>query len=130
VLAHPDRRRGRPPGRHGRGPLVRLAVLAAGAALLPATAGCSQVDAALSKQWASVVFRRGTPPSDLATVFASCGHLKGLHVREVRSGAGTVTGISVHGPAGRFTSHDLTELYGCLQRFPAVTGVAMKQVKP
>jgi hypothetical protein len=101
------------------------------AALVMSLAGCGQVDARLSRQWADVTFRHGTPAALIAQVATQCHHTDGVGVREVRSANEQLTGISLHaGQAGVFSRRQLTGMYSCLGQFHAVTGVYVRELNP
>ena len=102
-----------------------LAGLAAAAAV--AVAGCGSVDAALSAQQATVIFRPDTPPATMQAVGQACG---GPGVRPA-----TVAGVpaAAGAPSVRYdvrhaSTGDLARLHRCLlAHFPAaVLGVALK----
>jgi hypothetical protein len=105
-----------------------LAGLAAAAAL--AVAGCGSVDAALSRQWATVIFRPDTPTATIQAVGQACG---GPGVRP--AAAAGVPGTAGAPSAVRYdVSHastgDLARLQRCLlAHFPdAVLGISLKDV--
>jgi hypothetical protein len=108
------------PLRPARPSRAALAGLAAAAAL--AVAGCGSVDAALSAQQATVIFRPDTPMATMQAVGQACG---GPGVRPVAAaGAPSAVRYDVrHASTG-----DLARLHRCLlAHFPdAVLGVALK----
>jgi hypothetical protein len=107
--------------------LVRpaLAGLAAAAAAL-AVAGCGSIDAALSAQQATVIFRKDTPAATIQAVGQACG---GPGVRPAAGLPGTAGAPSaVRYDVSHASTGDLARLQRCLlAQFPdAVLGVALK----
>lgn len=103
----------------------------AATALAVSLAGCAQADAALSRQSADVTFRKGTPAALIAQIESQCRHLSGIGMRPVHGADDRVSGISLQaGAAGVFSKRQLSDIYSCLGRFPAVTGVSVGEVSP
>jgi hypothetical protein len=98
------------------------ALLAAGLALLPALAGCSGIDAALSRQAAVVNFKPNTTVSTLLQVRATCSRVPNLPPLALPP---TVLRVpsSVRYQASNATAANLAALRTCLERFSAVSGV-------
>ena len=88
---------------------VAAAVVAAGAAV--ALAGCGQIDAALSKQWAVVDFKPDTTAATLAQV------LSALDVT-----------YSVRYETSHASEANLAALQKCLLGFTAVSGVSFQDI--
>jgi hypothetical protein len=110
---------------------VLAATVLAAAVLAASLAGCAQVDATLSKQSADVTFRQGTPAALIAQIGSQCRHLSGIGMRQVHGADDQLTGISLQaGAAGVFSGRQLSDIYSCLARFPAVTGVSVGEVSP
>jgi hypothetical protein len=107
---------------------ARLAALAAAAAL--AVAGCGSIDAALSRQWATVTFRPDTPTATIRAVGRTCAG-PGVRPAAVPTVPGTAAApSSVRYDVSRATTADVARLQRCLMaRFPAaVLGVSLKDV--
>jgi hypothetical protein len=105
-----------------------LAGLAAAAALT--VAGCGSIDAALSRQWATVTFRPDTPTATIRAVGRACA---GPGVRPAPAPAVPGTGAApaaVRYDVSGASTGDLTRLQRCLlAHFPgAVLGVSLKDV--
>jgi hypothetical protein len=116
-------------------PVVATTVLAttvlATTVLATSLVGCSRVDATLSRQSADVTFRQGTRAAVIAQIEGQCRHLSGIGMRQVHGAGDQVTGISLQaGAAGVFSRRQLSDIYSCLARFPAVTGVSVGEVSP
>jgi hypothetical protein len=110
---------------------VLAATVLAGTVLAASLAGCSQVDATLSRQSADVTFRHGTPAVVIEQIESQCRHLSGIGMRQVHGAGDQVTGISLQaGAAGVFSRRQLSDIYSCLAPFPAVTGVSVGEVSP
>jgi hypothetical protein len=106
--------------------LIRLApLLAVGAVLLTVT-GCSQADSVLTRQSGTVVFRPLTPRLDKQLVTEECSQAPQLQLHTNLSRDRKVVSVTFVYQASQISAHDLAEFYSCLQRFPAVTGVAVK----
>lgn len=107
---------------------VRLAWAAAAVAVL-ALAGCGQVDAALSKQWAVVNFKPDTTVSTLLQVRETCSHVPNVQPVTVSSvPAHLAVNFSLRYQTSKATGRNLAALQTCLEQFPAVSGVSFKQV--
>ena len=114
------------PLRPARPSRAALAGLAAAAVL--AVAGCGSVDAALSAQQATVIFRPDTPTATMRAVGQACG---GPGVRPVAvAGLPAAGGVpsAVRYDVRHASTGDLARLHRCLlAHFPdAVLGVALK----
>jgi hypothetical protein len=110
---------------------LRMAPVLAATVLAASLAGCAQVDATLSRQSAGVTFRKGTSAAVIAQIANQCRHMSGIEVRQVHGADARVTGISLHaGTAGVFSRRQLSDIYSCLGRFPAVTEVSVSEVNP
>ena len=109
--------------------MAGVAVPAATAVL--SLAGCGQVNASLSRQRADVTFRDGTGAALIAQVAKQCHQLDRVSVLRVHGAQDQLTGISLQaGPAGVFSRGQLAQMYSCLGRFPAVTGVYVQELTP
>jgi hypothetical protein len=97
---------------------ARLVAVAAAAGVL---AGCGQIDAALAKQVAIVRFKPGTTLASLLQTRRACAHVPHLRLLPNPLHPGEVR-YQASGASGK----DLARLQTCLQRFPAVTGVAIQ----
>jgi hypothetical protein len=112
-----------------RGLLPALLAGAAVTAAAAALAGCGQVDAALSKQWAVVNFRPDTTVATLIKVRDACSHVP--NVRPVT--ASSVTGdldatYSVRYVTSKASGANLAALQTCLEKFSAVSGVSIQDI--
>jgi hypothetical protein len=110
---------------------LRVAPVLAATVLAASLVGCARVDATLSRQSAGVTFRKGTSAAVIAQIANQCRHMSGIEVRQVHGADARVTGISLHaGSAGVFSRRQLSDIYSCLGRFPAVTEVSVSEVNP
>jgi hypothetical protein len=117
--ARPARRAARP----------ALAALAAAATL--ALAGCGSIDAALSRQWATVTFRPDTSAAVITAAGRTCGHEPGVRPAPVPAVPGTAAApSSVRYDVSGASTRDLVALQRCLvAHFPgSVLGVSLKDV--
>jgi hypothetical protein len=109
--------------------LTRPGRLIAVAVAVAALAGCSQVNAALAKQWAVVNFRPDTTVATLLKVRAACSHVP--HVQPLTLSAVSSDlniNYSVRYKTSKATGSDLAALRTCLEKYPAVTGVTFQDV--
>lgn len=102
-------------------------VVAAGVAL----AGCSGVDAALSKQSAVVNFHDDTQVATLIQVRAACSHVPNVAPLPVSQSGSSAAGdvnatYSVRYNVSHASAANLEALRTCLQRFSSVAGVAIQ----
>lgn len=105
--------------------LIRLAGPLAVAAVLLTVAGCSQADSVLTRQTGTVVFRLQTPRLDKQQVAKTCSRAP-LKLRTHLSRSGKAVAVTFVYQDSQVSAHDLAKFYSCLRRFPAVTGVAVK----
>jgi hypothetical protein len=99
----------------------------AATALLVCLAGCSQTDAALTRQVGAIQFRAGTPSEVREQIKADCSHIPHLKLRTVRpQKPGEMVGVAFTYWPTTAGVQRLTALYGCLQQFSVVTGVRLK----
>jgi hypothetical protein len=110
---------------------LRPALIALAAAAALAVAGCGSIDAALSRQWATVNFRPDTSAAVIAAAGRTCGGEPGVRP----AAAPVVPGTAGAPSSARFdVSHasaaDLVRLQQCLAaHFPgSVLGVSVKDV--
>jgi hypothetical protein len=101
--------------------------LAPAVAAILALGGCSQINAALSKQWAVVSFKPDTTVRTLLKVREACSHVP--NVRPL--GPPAVSSeldmtYSVRYQTSKATGANLAALKSCLQRFSAVSGVSFR----
>jgi hypothetical protein len=104
------------------------ALACAAAAACLAVAGCGGVDAALSRQWATVTFRPDTTTAAIAAVRAGCGQVPGVRpaVLHVVPASGRYPGVLRYHVRGA-SAADLARLQACLMRFrTAVIGMALR----
>lgn len=113
--------------RPSRGTLVPL--LASLAAVTVALAGCGHVDAALSKQWATVNFKPDTTTATVAKVRQACSHVP--HLRPLPASAVSSEldiRYSVRYEVEHASGQDFAALKACLGHFPAVSGVSITDI--
>jgi len=106
-----------------------LICLAAAAAL--GVAGCGSVDAALSRQWATVNFRPDTAAAVIAAAGRTCGGEPGVRPAAAPVVPGTASApSSVRYDVSHASAADLAALQQCLvAHFPgSVLGVSLKDV--
>ena len=108
---------------------ARAAVTCLAAAL--AVAGCGRIDAALSRQWATVNFRPDTSAAVMAAAGRTCGREPGVRpaAAPVVPGTGGAPS-SVRYDVSHASAADLVRLQRCLvTHFPgSVLGVSVKDV--
>jgi hypothetical protein len=99
------------------------AAAAAAALLAGSVSGCSQMDAALGKQWVQVTFRQNITVTQLLRIQAACSHIPNVtaypfpkHVTELDLQAG------VRYNTTSASDSNVAQLQQCLQKFPAVVG--------
>jgi hypothetical protein len=104
------------------------AVAAAAAAACLAVAGCGSVDAALSRQWATVNFRPDTTASVITAAGRACGREPGVRPAPVPAVPGTAAApASLRYDVSGATAADLIRFRKCLTGFSdAVLGVSLK----
>jgi len=103
------------------------ALLAPAVAAILALAGCSQIDAALSKQWAVVTFKPDTTVSTLLKVREACSHVPNVRpLTAPRTASQLAVTYSVRYQTSKATGADLAALKACLERFSAVSGVSFR----
>ncbi len=106
---------------------ARIAARALSAAAILALTGCSQVDAALSQQWAVVNFKPTTTVSYLIMVRQACSHVPNVRpLAPSSASSGLLAAYSVRYQTSNATSANLVALKACLQRFSAVSGVSFR----
>jgi hypothetical protein len=96
-----------------------------------ALAGCGGVNAALSREWATVNFRPDVTTQTIAAVGKACGTLPGLRPAPVAAVPGTAAApASLRYDVSRASTADLARFQRCLLgQFPgAVLGVSLKDV--
>jgi hypothetical protein len=101
---------------------------AAAAAACVAVAGCGGVDAALSRQWATVTFRPDTSAAAVAAVRAGCARVPGARPAALSQlpGTGDAPGLLRYDVSGASVA-DLARLQACLLRYrTAVLGVSLR----
>lgn len=87
-------------------------------------AGCAQMDAALGKQWVSVVFGPNTKMVTVLKVRQACSHIPNAVPEPLPKGHSVLDEMN----AVRYTTTNaspanLAELQSCLQKFKAVVGI-------
>ncbi|HSZ44696.1 MAG TPA: hypothetical protein VK823_05125 [Streptosporangiaceae bacterium] len=105
--------------------LIRLAGPFAVVAVLLTATGCSQADSVLTRQTGTVVFRPQTSRLDKQQVTKGCSKAP-LKLRTHISRDGKAVTVTFVYQDSQVSAHDLATFYSCLRRFPAVTGVAVK----
>ena len=112
-------------------PAVRPALIARAAAAALAVAGCGRIDAALSRQWATVNFRPDTSAAVMAAAGRACGGEPGVRPAAAPVVPGTAGApSSVRYDVSHASAADLVALQRCLvAHFPgSVLGVSVKDV--
>jgi hypothetical protein len=101
------------------------AVLAAPVLILTVLlAGCAQMDAALGKQWVTVVFGPNTKMATVLKVRQACSHIPNAVPEPLPKGHSVLDEMnSVRYTTTNATPANLAELQSCLQKFKAVVGV-------
>jgi hypothetical protein len=109
--------------------LTRLTALVAAGCAAAALAGCGQIDAALSRQWAVVDFKPDTTAATLARVRQACSRVPNVHpvTRSVVASNVDVT-YSVRYATSHATEANLAALQTCLLGFSAVSGVSFEDI--
>ena len=110
-----------------RAPRAALAAVAAAVLLAATAAGCAKFDAALGKQWAVVHFRPATSVATVLRVRAACSHVPNVRPEALprdRKGPGMIYAVRFR--TDHASDANLAQLQQCLQRFPAVTGIAFE----
>ena len=94
-----------------------------------ALAGCGQVNAALSKQWATVNFKPDTTTATVVKVRQACSHVPHLRPLPVSAVSSDLDiRYSVRYEVQQASGQDFAALKSCLERFPAVSGVSITDV--
>jgi hypothetical protein len=112
-------------------PAARPALIALAAASALAVAGCGSIDAALSRQWATVNFRPDTSAAVMAAAGRACGGEPGVRPAAAPVVPGTAGApSSVRYDVSHASAADLVALQRCLvAHFPgSVLGVSVKDV--
>jgi hypothetical protein len=87
-------------------------------------AGCAQMDAALGKQWVTVVFGPNTKMATVLKVRQACSHIPNAVPEPLPRGHSVLDEMnSVRYTTTNATPADLAELQSCLRKFKAVVGV-------
>ena len=108
-------------------PRAALAAAAAASLLAGTVGGCAKFDAALGKQWAVVHFRPSTSVAALLKVRTACSHVPNVRPEALppsRKGLDMI--YSVRFRTDNASDANLAQLQQCLQKFPAVTGIAFE----
>jgi hypothetical protein len=101
------------------------------AVLLFTLAGCSSIDAALSPDWAVVIFNKNANVTELLHVRAACAHLPNVVVQAPPSGQDPLTAIyALRYDTSKASPADIVRLRDCLQRFRSVAGVNFQNTLP
>jgi hypothetical protein len=114
-------------------PSRRIALAACVVAASVALAGCSGVDAALSKQWAVVNFHTDTQVSTLIQVRAACSHVPNVRPLPASESGASAAGdvnatYSVRYEVSHASAANLEALRTCVERFSSVAGIAIQDV--
>ncbi|HEX5287386.1 MAG TPA: hypothetical protein VFX25_00835 [Streptosporangiaceae bacterium] len=112
-------------------PARRAARTGIAAAAVLALAGCGRIDAALSRQSATVTFRPDTSAAVITAAGRTCGHEPGVRPAPAPAVPGTAAApSSVRYDVSGASTHDLVALQQCLvAHFPgSVLGVSLKDV--
>jgi hypothetical protein len=93
-----------------------------------ALAGCGNIDAALSRQWATVNFRPDTAAATITAAGRACGRAPGVRPAPVPAVPGTVAApASLRYDVSGATAADLIRFRKCLTAFSDdVLGVSLK----
>ncbi len=87
-------------------------------------AGCAQMDAALGKQWVTVVFGPNTKYATALKVRAACSHIPNAIPEPLPKGHSVLDEMNaVQYTTTNATPANLAELQTCLQKFKSVVGV-------
>jgi hypothetical protein len=99
--------------------------------LLSLLAGCSSIDAALSRDWAVVIFKQDANVTELLQVRAACAHLPNVVLQAPPSGQDPLTAIyALRYDTSKASPADIVKLRDCLQRFNSVAGVTFQNALP
>jgi hypothetical protein len=99
--------------------------------LLGLLAGCSSIDAALSRDWAVVIFKQNANVTELLQVRAACAHLPNVVLQAPPSGKNPLTAIyALRYDTSNASPADIVRLRDCLQRFKSVAGVTFQNALP
>jgi hypothetical protein len=109
----------------------RPALICVTAAAAVAVAGCSSIDASLSRQWATVNFRPDTSAAVIAAAGRTCGGEPGVRPAPVPAVPGTAGApSSARYDVSHASTADVVRFQQCLMtHFPgSVLGVSLKDV--